>query len=269
VTQQTNADPDTKIALPHFVVTGCARSATTYTAQLLSAAGAPCTHEAVFGPRTARFSGWGAASGDSSWLAVPFLEELPAETVVVHQLREPRRAIDALVRFQLFSTSGSGLGRSARALMRHLRGGGVRAFTRALDPRRRLARGVRLRGDFSSFLQQHCAEAFLEPNDVARATRHWIVWNDRIERASKAAGLPYVQMQIERLDAAALSSVLDTLGRSTDGSVVSAALASVGKEANRQPGGPSSPITRDVLGETLASELESAARRYGYTTRVT
>ena len=260
-----HAAPDAKVGRPHFVVTGCARSATTYTAQLLSAAGTTCTHEAVFGPRTAGFRGWGPAQGDSSWLAVPFLQELPGETVVVHQVREPLGAIDALVRFQLFSTSGSGIRRDARALTRYLRGGGVRALVKAIDPRRRLGRGLRLRGDFVAFLRQHCPEAFLEPNDVARAARHWITWNDRIERTATAAGLRYLQVQVERLGAETLSSVVVTLGGNSDGTVIRAALATVAKDANRQPGGPSSPITRHDLGDTLASELESAARRYGYT----
>jgi len=264
----THAESDPRVGRPHFIVTGCARSATTYTGQLLSDAGCTCTHEGVFGPHTKGFSGWGTAQGDSSWLAVPFLDELPPETVVIHQVREPRAAVDALVRFQMFSTARSGMRQDGVALARYLRGGGTSAVLKALNPRRRLARGLRRRSDFVDFLREHCPEAFLEPNEIARATRHWVAWNERIERTAKAAGLRYRRVRIEALDAETLFSVVDLLGGNADRQVIRAALDTVTKEANRQPGGPSSAITRHNLGDALASAFEAAADRYGYATEV-
>jgi hypothetical protein len=252
-----------------FVVTGCARSGTTYTARLLSKAGCSCTHESVFGPRTEHFTGWGAAQGDSSWLAVPFLDELPAGTVVLHQVREPFAAIDALVRFQLFSTARSGMRQDARALARSLRGGGPRALLRGIDPRRRISRGVRLRSDFVAFLRKHCPEAFVETSDAARAARHWVAWNTRIEATATGVGLRYLRVQIESVDEAMLSSIVDLLGGEADHDTVLTALETVPTDANRQPGGRSAAIERADLGDDLASELEATAERYGYAIRVT
>jgi hypothetical protein len=264
----TRAESDPGLGRPHFVVTGCARSATTYTARLLTDAGCTCTHEGVFGPHTKGFSAWGTAQGDSSWLAVPFLEELPEETVVIHQVREPRKAVDALVRFQMFSMARSGMRQDVVAFVRYLRGGGTSALLDSVNPRRRRARGVRRRSDFVDFLRKHCPEAFLEPSEVARATRHWVAWNDRIERSAKAAGLQYRRVRVEDLDAETLFSVVDLLGGNADRQVINAALDAVTKEANRQPGGPPSVMTRQDMGDALASTFEAAADRYGYATKV-
>jgi len=256
------------IERPHFVVTGCARSGTTYTARLLSHVGCSCTHESVFGPHTRRFSGWGAAQGDSSWLAAPFLAEVGSDTVVVHQVREPLAAVDALVRFQLFSTARSGIRQDALAFSRYVRGHGARALLRSIDPRRRLARRVRRRSDFVAFMREHCPEAFLETNEAARAARHWIAWNDRIEVTARVAGLRYLRIRIESLDAATLCSIVDVLGGSPDPQSIEAALDTVPREVNRQPGGRSRAITRQDLGDALASAFEAAADRYGYVIKV-
>lgn len=84
-----------------FVVTGCGQSGTMFTSKLLTAVGLECTHETVF-------SGWGADYetvpdwrspahlGDSSFSAVPFLDELSGVTVV-HLVRPPLDQIGAVV----------------------------------------------------------------------------------------------------------------------------------------------------------------------------
>jgi hypothetical protein len=263
MTQPTRAGSEPGLARPRFVVTGCARSATTYTAQVLTAAGCACTHEAVFGPHTTGFSGWGSAQGDSSWLAVPFLGQLPAGTVIVHQIRQPRAAVDALVRFELFAAQRTGLRQDLSALARYVRGHGVRAVVDGLNPRRRRERGRRLRSDFVGFLRQHCPEAFAESTEVARAARYWVVWNTRIEHAAAAAGLPYRRLRVDELDAEHLGSIVEELGG--DESSIRAALAHTSTTVNRQPGGRSLEISRATLGTELASLFDSTADHYGYT----
>ncbi|HEY8217673.1 MAG TPA: hypothetical protein VIH82_11095 [Acidimicrobiia bacterium] len=265
MTQPTRAESGSGLARPHFVVTGCARSATTYTARLLSAAGCSCTHEAVFGPHTTGFAGWRAAQGDSSWLAVPFLSQLPRETIVIHQVREPRAAVDALVRFGIFASERTGVRRDAVALTRYVRSGGVRAVVDGFNPRRRRERGRRLNRDFVAFLLRHCPEAFLETNDVARAARHWIDWNTRVESEAAAAGLPYRRIRVEELDLDGLGALVDLLGGDADPATLDAALTSTSTTANRRPGGRVLPVTRDTLGDELAELLDATARSYGYT----
>jgi hypothetical protein len=83
-----------------FVITGCPRSGTRYLARVLTALGYDCDHEACFNPWQVVLSAdrpetriW----GDSSWMAVPFLEELPAETDVIHIVREPVRTMNSML----------------------------------------------------------------------------------------------------------------------------------------------------------------------------
>jgi hypothetical protein len=76
--------------MKRFIVTGCPRSGTAYTAALFSALGLRCGHEKVYGIAQAAGQApvdWNGADGDSSFLSVPFL---PVEdAVVLHQVRHP------------------------------------------------------------------------------------------------------------------------------------------------------------------------------------
>ena len=93
-----------------FIITGCARSGTAYTAKLLTAAGVPCPHEEVFS--LAAVTALGEASHlldwsdcypkEASWLAAPLLDQLPKDIVVFHQLRNPLHVIRSLMRRRFF-----------------------------------------------------------------------------------------------------------------------------------------------------------------------
>lgn len=80
---------------PNFVIVSTGRAGSTYTAHLLKQAGLKCSHEMFFTPagfyRNLRYD------GDSSWLAVPYLECDPrlAESVV-HQVRNPLDVVSSL-----------------------------------------------------------------------------------------------------------------------------------------------------------------------------
>lgn len=68
-----------------FLVTGCGRSGTGWAASFFTEVGYPCGHEVLYhhskhGPLTAN---------ESSWLAVPFLEQIPEETPIVRVIRNP------------------------------------------------------------------------------------------------------------------------------------------------------------------------------------
>ena len=84
-----------------FVITGTPRSGTGYVARVLSSLGIICGHEAAFNPWAIE-----AASvrkpvvrlrGDCSWLAAPFLMELPASTKVFHVVRDPVNTINSIL----------------------------------------------------------------------------------------------------------------------------------------------------------------------------
>jgi len=68
-----------------FVITGSGRCGTKYMSRLLTAAGTPCGHEAVFAYER---RDWGDLVADSSWMAVPSLASagLPVVLMVRHPL---------------------------------------------------------------------------------------------------------------------------------------------------------------------------------------
>jgi len=86
-----------------ILVTGWGRAGTQYAARLLTALGVPCTHEQVYRHDLDPCRPWSAAAELSdrwrgkpacaSWLAVPFLSQLPADVVVWHQRRDPLKVV--------------------------------------------------------------------------------------------------------------------------------------------------------------------------------
>ncbi|MCA9597369.1 MAG: hypothetical protein KC776_28845 [Myxococcales bacterium] len=77
---------------PSFVITGLGRSGTGFMAKALNAVGVQCNHEKHWSlgsshPATA------LATGESSWLAGPWLGELLPGVPVVHLVRHPRDVI--------------------------------------------------------------------------------------------------------------------------------------------------------------------------------
>jgi hypothetical protein len=144
-------------------VTGAARSGTAYTAELLrQLSGLPVSHEDVFGlhERTAeglKVGGktldpfgdppsWGYYRICVSWLAMPFLDRLPEDVLVIHQIRHPIRAIRSIYR-RRFLRRGSPYGEFAM---------------RALD-------GYRATTAYPIW-----------PTDLQSACEYWVRWNHRI-----------------------------------------------------------------------------------------
>ena len=136
-------DLRTLAALPrrNFVVCGAGRSGTGYMSKALSALGHPCGHEAVFGPlmRTAQF---GALQGDSSWLALPYLDDLPSNAVIFHQVRNPLQVVRSLVGIRMLSSPSP----------------------------------------YLDFIAEHAPEVIDQPDEIARCMAYWVVWNRRIAR---------------------------------------------------------------------------------------
>jgi hypothetical protein len=216
------------------LVTGCARSGTGYAAALLSRLGLPCGHERLFAPGSLRGpdGAWdapprwpGSVPAESSWLAAPFLERLPAGTLVVHQLRHPLAVMRSNLRIGFFARP-SGYLDFARAHLPGLERGTPLAQAarywvgwNALVERAAAARGL-------AYLRLRLEEV------DERTLRELLAWAGRSVPAEEVR--------------AALSEVprdTNTRGRRSEDAVV---------RLERLPAGP------------LREALLVAARRYGY-----
>ena len=223
-----------------FLVTGCSRSGTQYAARLWSELGIACGHEKIFnilslrpgdpGPRLDHPS-W---VGDASFLAVPFLEALPAGTVVLHQLRHPLEVMRSHMGLGFFSEPPTV---SPYLAENHL--------------------------DFLGVIERNCPEVFREPDECSRCAVYWIRWNRLAERAERIPGLDYLRYRLEDLDAELLERLLQRLGIELPRARIAAALAAVPPDENHRPRDESIELSR-IRAPELRASLRELARRYGY-----
>lgn len=76
-----------------FLITGNAHSGTGWASELFTRLGFPCGHEQWFNTDSHELLG-----SDSSWLAVPFLDELPVGTPIIHLVRHPVKVLKSYLR---------------------------------------------------------------------------------------------------------------------------------------------------------------------------
>ena len=86
---------------PEFIIAGTGRCGTVYIAWLLSQLGIPTKHEYFYGPQG--FHKRVGYKGESSWLAVPFLDDFDGK--VIHQIRHPVKTINSFVSVRALDTS--------------------------------------------------------------------------------------------------------------------------------------------------------------------
>lgn len=80
---------------PSYVITGCAASGTAWAARIMTELGSPCGHQRVFG----RFRPRGGCEGESSWMAVGRLPDVPQLLLVRNPLHVVRSLTQKLSRF--------------------------------------------------------------------------------------------------------------------------------------------------------------------------
>lgn len=85
------------------IVTGTPRSGTKFIANLLCRLGINASHELYFNPW---FQSIAELKHDVevSWMAAPYLAELPHDTLIVHLVRNPLRAINSMISTGHFGT---------------------------------------------------------------------------------------------------------------------------------------------------------------------
>ena len=218
------------MGLISFVVTGCARSATTYTAKAIMGSGVYCSHERSFGSRTV----WNGLPnihkddldgtwGDSSWWTAAFMSQLPGEVAVLHQVRNPVKNIRSF-------------------------------WTLNLESLKR-------------FIEKHTPEQAFEKqeDELLFYMKHWITWNKLIEsRQTTAPGSVYYRYKIEdlRFPSEAALRVAEIVGVSPGAFFDT--VHGLKRDINHR--GPVSNVTwRDIPESSWKERLRSLATRYGYT----
>lgn len=222
-----------------FVITGCGRSGTTYTAKILSQVGCPCTHEQFFtGSKPTALKAFMARNGlrqlswnpsiigEAAWEAAPWLPHLPEDTLIFHQLRHPLDFIRSRQK------KGWVHGRFRSRHLPHI-------------PRM----------DKTSFAALPLSE------QASWLARFWIDWNAMVE--SRASGKHYQRYRIEEFDLPQLQNILEQVEFPHDRERVEHIFEALPRNVNTR-GQKREDITPDLLPGPLLDELTETAAYYGY-----
>lgn len=173
--------------MPRLVVTGCARSGTQYTAQVLQNLGLRCGHEKVYlhSDELDFEKRWEDRDADISWLAAPYLNELPKDSVVLHLLRDPLKVVTCLVSHKLLTSDEQS----------------------------------------TYFMRRHVKE-ISEGSDLERAVWYVLRWNQLIEGVDKKR-IIYTRCRVEYLIPPSLGRVLRLAGINRDEQDIKKALGDV------------------------------------------
>lgn len=130
-----------------FVIIGTGRSGTKWCADTLTEKGVPTGHESIFTPGGRKRID--ALKGDSSWLALPWLENGAdiGTGPVIHVVRDPRLCIRSMLRIGKF------------------------------------------RDDYdtpwSKFARKYCSAAYRPRDPFLRACLFWVAWNARCQTVAR------------------------------------------------------------------------------------
>jgi hypothetical protein len=212
----------------------------------------------VFGPRTRRFDGFGGQHGDSSWLAAPFLAQLPTDALILHRVRHPLKVVRSLLGVRFFTDRG-------RAFLT-----GDDFYTKVKwQVRQHLTRlghvepsdkGPRPHLAYRAYLRQYAPQVWAEPTPSDRALRYWCDWNQMILAHAGREG--YRRHHVETLDDAAIAGMLAEIG-------VHVSPSHVGLVTERVPSDLNSRRLTDIGWDSLPDspakrDAETMAEQFGY-----
>lgn len=220
-----------------FLVTGCSRSGTAYAATLLSAAGIRTRHERVFNisrldrrvPATS-LPFWDDHEGESSFLAVPFLAELPAGSAVLHQVRDPIEVVRSHA--------------------------GLRFFAEPYTPSVYLAFN---HPEIIRLIGETCPGVFEDDDEIKRCMRYWTMWNRTIEEGARSRHR-YFRYRVEDVGPELLQEIVAFLREDVPRDRLDAALAYASPSTNSRPRDESIDWSRLPKGEGRAREARARVR---------
>ncbi|MBI2706452.1 MAG: hypothetical protein HYX32_14360 [Actinobacteria bacterium] len=232
---------------PKFVVTGVERGGTKVAAEAFSRLGLRCGHEAIFTPDIERVPSFGSADGDVSWLAAPFLDELPPGTIVLHQLRHPLDVIRSIIARRSVSTKPHAMITARYRLQRR----GIRVAAPVSNP------------DFVRFASRHCPDLFSYPDENTRAAHYWTEWTQLNAAGRSNPELVYREYHVEDLDGSLLFDLCRMLGSSATLKDVEGVLAELGTKTHTGRVVP--PVTPQQIADAeVRARLISTAATFGY-----
>ncbi|MFH1747969.1 MAG: hypothetical protein ABIG44_13115 [Planctomycetota bacterium] len=221
-----------------FLVVATPRSGTAYTAQAFSQFDINCGHEQYckIETRLEEFLASEEVCGECSWLAVPYLDKLPANVRVLHQARNPLHVIRSLLEIQFLDLDAGG------------------------RPRRE-----GLRRGFTEFALKHCPEVLAYNTELERSAWFYYHWNLRIDqRRSEREILRY---RLEDLDERLLRTLLTFIGVDAsqyDDAQLAARLATIPTNVNTKIH-EKVILEEDISWSALPAPVRELAKSYGYT----
>jgi hypothetical protein len=168
------------------LVTGCGRSGSRYLAEVLTAAGLPCTHERVFTGREQDHRQLAARTAEASWYAVPWLSDVSDTTLVLHVVRHPLRCVGSWVGLRFFDR-----GQTERPLWKHV-------IKRALN--------LPASGQYRSIqvVRTHRPSVFAAATAAERGAAYWLQWNRWVEDECATHRDRYRRIRLEDVTSAAV-----------------------------------------------------------------
>lgn len=226
--------------MTRILVTGCGRSGTQFIAKVLSFCGLRCRHERVYGADSVEYNRdklgmlfdcrWRDHDAECSWLAAPYLDTLPEDVVVWHQLRHPLKILRCWVGHRLVIRTSEAAGR------------------------------------FISHHLPECLPPATEFPEAELAIRYVLRWHEMIEDWGRAHADRYQRYRVEALGSVFLGSLLLSAGYPNRYTEAQEALAgAVPKDVGSCHHGPGDEMTWAMLrGCPSLPALREQAHRHGY-----
>lgn len=193
--------------LQPLVITGTARSGTAYMGALMGGLGLRFGHEEIFGPRTRAFESWFGQNGDSSWLAAPFLDQIP-EALIVHQVRHPLKVVRSLVGVKFLADRGAAFLTVDDVYTR------VKWRTRErlleLGHVEESDKGPRPHKVYRRFVDTYVPEAWSADSLVERSLTYWVRWTEKVLRYREEER--YLVHHLELMTPEGIAAILDRIG---------------------------------------------------------
>jgi len=243
--------------LQHLVITGTARSGTAYMGALMGGLGLRFGHEEIFGPRSRSFVSWYGQNGDSSWLAAPFLDQVP-EALIVHQVRHPLKVVRSLVGVKFLADRGAAFLAGDDAWTR------IKWRTREklleLGHVEESDKGPRPHKVYRAFVDTYVPEAWAADSLVERSLTYWVRWTEKVLQHRDEDR--YQVHHLELMSPDSISAILRRIGLDVTAAHVALAMSKLPPDLNTRK--VAKFEWADIPGSAIKVRAEELADLLGY-----